>query len=63
MLAHDARGMNNSVHPVDVAEAKQHLYLTAVIPEKTVSLKFIVTATAISEDNQDEICLAEYNVT
>lgn len=32
MLTHDARGMNNSVHPVDVATAaaKQYLYLTAV---------------------------------
>lgn len=29
MLTHDARGMNNSVHPVDVPAAKQYLYLTS----------------------------------
>lgn len=36
LLAHDARRMNNSVHPVDVAAAaaKQYLYLMAVMPAK-----------------------------
>lgn len=61
MLTHDAGRMNNSVHPADVAVAAAETISVSrgYNTSKMISLKLIFIARAISEDNQDEICLAD----